>query len=75
MENLTRNQLRTVKVNIDFEQKVDGFFHLWSQEPFNNEQGGYITETLGLVEFEDGSVKWFKPGQITFSDQPRSRVY
>lgn len=51
-------------------------FHTWSHEKevigpspmVGGHNGGEIARTLGIVEFEDGSVKLVHPERIKFAD-------
>lgn len=58
--------------------RVDGenaFFHKWSDRSYIRDavlQGtvsGVISDTFGIVEFEDGKVERVKPEEITFLDR------
>ena len=42
-------------------------FHRWSEEDYPTD-GGYIKHTLGIIEYDDGSVALVKPRSIVFAD-------
>lgn len=52
------------------------FFHLWSHESrlvdaspmIGGHPGGNISETLGILEFEDGHIETLPPSEFYFCD-------
>lgn len=42
-----------------------GYFHKWCEEPLYD-GGVYLARTLGLIEFEDGTVMKVEPELIKF---------
>lgn len=67
---IKRNNLREIEYTPGpgVESKK-GWFHKWSDEPFDNERSGYVSKTYGIIEMEDGTVKTVEPRMIKFKDQ------
>lgn len=49
-------------------QVYTGLFHEWAKIPLPLDNGSYIEETVGIVEFEDGTIKTYPPTNIHFKD-------
>lgn len=43
-----------------------GIFHLWSTNRVANDYGGFTEYVNGLIEFQDGTLEWHDPKNITF---------
>lgn len=50
--------------------KTLGVFHRWCHEPFWYSTVGGVTQTLALVEFTDGSVRFIEPAFVKFLEPP-----
>lgn len=69
------NSLRPCKVRIEGEQ-VNALFHRWyiectvSQSALIGHTAGQVTDFLGVIELENGEIKFAFPRQIKFLDSP-----
>lgn len=66
--NVKEQKPREVVIRKDFASKVSGkrgYFHKWCEAPIYD-GGVYLAKTLGLIEFEDGTVMMIEPELIKF---------
>ena len=78
MSKLVFTELRpcVVRKTVRSNDYANALFHIWVQESdvvapspmIGGHPGGTVNTVLGLVEFEDGSVKKVYPGDIVFID-------
>lgn len=69
------NSLRPCKVRINGEQ-VNALFHCWyveqtvTQAILIGQTAGQITNFLGVIELQNGEIRFVFPRQIKFLDSP-----
>jgi len=50
-------------------EEFKAVFHQWGDEVFENQDGSFISGTVGIVESENGKIHTVNPEHITFTDK------